>query len=284
MISTRPPASSGNTPSVEAERESHMPGFSTCMRHGVACAHVFILIMLIWGCTGHLAVGALKRLPDTLPHPSTYHGRLTALAQIDLATGQGNYPLRAAVVVQSPSWLRLEILPLIGTPDLYLTASPDRLSVFIPSRREFYSGKPTVENLSRFLPWPVSLEEMVAILSGNCFSPTKGYVSCLYPETENSVPDRQKPLTAGTRAAQPAGGFLKELVRYDEGRNEIYRVSFDDYRSDIARPGRIVLGFIDGSIRLNLRYTDMKLEAPADMSVFELSAPAGLTIIELDNS
>jgi hypothetical protein len=76
-----------------------------------------------------------------------------ATAEIDLKTEQGHYPVRAALIMQKPSYLRLEILPVIGTPDLYLAATPDHLQIFIPSREEFYSGKPSAENLARFLPW-----------------------------------------------------------------------------------------------------------------------------------
>lgn len=268
-------------PSVETESVSAMPGSVTYLRHVILCALIF---SFIWGCTGYFPTRGVRQPPDALSSSTVYDGRLTALAQIDLTTRQGKYPLRAVLVVQSPSWLRLELLPLIGNPDLYLTASPGRLSVFIPSQGEFYSGKPTAENLARFLPWAVSVEEMVAILSGTCFSPQKGYVSCRHPGEENQTPGREKPLADGAQAAQPARGFLKELVRYDEGRNEVYRASFDDYRPGAASPGRIALDFADGSVRVILRYTDMKVEHPTDMSVFELTAPGGATIIELDQS
>ncbi|NLN38403.1 MAG: hypothetical protein GX155_02270 [Smithella sp.] len=239
------------------------------LRYGMACALVFIFIC-----------GCAWRFPtDTMQQPA---GRLVAVAQIDLATEKGNYPLRAALIVQSPSWLRLELLPLIGPPDLYLAASPGRMSVFIPSRAEFYSGKPSAENLARFLPWAVSVEEMVAILSGECFVPEKGHLSCRYLEDENQAGGNTKPPSDGPAPAGRQAGLIRELIRYDEAQKEVYRVLFDDYRTGPAAPGRIVFRLTNGSACAILRYTDLKVESAGDMKVFELTAPDGATVIDLD--
>ena len=69
---------------------------------------------------------------------------LSATAQIDLVTIHGYQPARAAVIIKKPSYLRLELLPIIGTPDFFLAASPEKMSIFIPSRGEFYRGLPTL--------------------------------------------------------------------------------------------------------------------------------------------
>ena len=117
---------------------------------------------------GRIVVG-----PDVPPEKSleilsrTIHetDRIVATAQIDLMTAQGHYPVRAALILQKPSYLRLEMLPVIGTPDFFLTATPDDMRIFIPSQGEFYSGKPSAENLARFLPWALNIEDIVMILS-----------------------------------------------------------------------------------------------------------------------
>ena len=49
---------------------------------------------------------------------------LSAIAQIDLGTIHGYHPARAALIIKKPSYLRLELLPVIGTPDFFLAASP----------------------------------------------------------------------------------------------------------------------------------------------------------------
>ena len=91
---------------------------------------------------------------------------LSAIAQIDLVTKQGYHPVRAALAVKKPSYLRLELLPVIGTPEFFLTATPAAMSIFIPSRGEYYRGEPTGGNLSKFLSWNFSIEDMVMIFSG----------------------------------------------------------------------------------------------------------------------
>ena len=57
---------------------------------------------------------------------------LSVLAQIDLVTKQGYQPVRAGLVIKKPSYLRLELLPVIGTPDFFLAATPAAMSIFIP--------------------------------------------------------------------------------------------------------------------------------------------------------
>ena len=75
--------------------------------------------------------------PKNIPIAIQETDRIVATAQIELTTAEGRYPLRAALILQRPSYLRLEMLPVIGTPDLFLTATPDEMRIFIPSLGEF---------------------------------------------------------------------------------------------------------------------------------------------------
>ena len=247
---------------------SDMFAHVTLLGRCLICTLIFIFIVTP-GCAWRLPAGGQP--PKDVSASAVHDGRLVAVAQINLATSRGNYPLRAAIIVQRPAWLRLELLPFIGPPDLYLTASPERMSVYLPAQAEFYIGEPTAANMARFLPWAVSVEEMVAILWGTCFAPEKGYVSCRYFGEENP-------------AAGAPTGMLKTMIRYDEDNKKIYHVSFDDYQAQAACPGRIVFDLADGSVRVTMRYTDLKVEKQADKSVFEIDAPGDARIIDLDCS
>ena len=209
--------------------------------------------------------------------------RIVATAEIDLETEQGHYPVRVALIVQKPSYLRLEVLPVIGTPDLYLSATPDHLQIFIPSREEFYSGKPSAENLARFLPWGFNVEDIVMILS------------CDFPTHEGKVSSRASDQEAGLTRLDlktPSGfsqtlwlgknGRAEKLIRRDPNGREIFQVRYDDYVSGGSLPRKITIIQADHMTRILVKYADLKIVKATNMAVFELPVPAGIQKISLD--
>lgn len=209
--------------------------------------------------------------------------RIVATAEIDLKTEQGHYPVRAALIVQKPSYLRLEILPVIGTPDLYLSATPDHLQIFIPSREEFYSGKPSAENLARFLPWGFNVDDIVMILS------------CDFPTPEGKISSRASDQEAGlTRfdLKTPSGfsqtlwfgrdGRVEKLIRHAPDGREIFQVRYEDYVSGSSLARKITIIQADHETRILVKYTDLKIVKATNLTVFELPVPAGIQKISLD--
>jgi hypothetical protein len=162
---------------------------------------------------------------------------MTALAQIDLVTAQGHYPIRAAIILRKPSYIRLEMLPVIGTPDFFLAASPGEMTIFIPSQNEYYSGKPTAENLSRFLPWSFTLEEIVMILSST-YPPLDGTNVSYESDLDNALLriDMKTPAGPSQTIWMTKNEKIVKLIRYDPLGREMYRALFDDYP-----PGSVLL-------------------------------------------
>lgn len=75
-----------------------------------------------------------------------------ALAKIDFKTVDASYHVRAALVLRRPGYVRLEVLPLIGNPDLLLTATPDTMTVFVPSKKSFTGDDRRVPIWKNFYP------------------------------------------------------------------------------------------------------------------------------------
>ena len=251
-------------------------------RHSI----LFVLMsLLICGCAGKLFVGTPPPAgsSESMNRSIEKKDRLIALAHMDLHTAQGHYPVRAALVLQRPSYLRLEILPVIGTPDFYLTASPDRMSIFIPSRAEFYSGNPSGENLARFLPWALSIEEIVMILS-SARSPfdDQNVANDRYQEGNLIRVELKKPPGHSQTVWMEKNGRVAKLVRYDSDGKEIYQVRYADYMEDSPLAKSIRIQWADSPISVSVKYSDLKVEQATDLSVFELTAPAGIKTIQLD--
>lgn len=246
---------------------------------------VFGLLMLVCGCAGKSMLawdGSYKALKD-LPGAIQESDRIIATAQIDLTTAQGHYPARAALILQKPAYLRLEILPIIGPPDFFLTANPDKMKIFIPSQGEIYSGKPSAENLAHFLPWALDVEEMVMILS--CSYPNLMDRNVLRESSDEGNLlrlDIQSPSGDSMKVWIEKNGRMTKLIRSAPDDREIYQVAYEDYPQGALLAGKITIRMGDHITSVSVRYSNMKIEKATDMSVFELPIPSEIKIIKLD--
>lgn len=207
---------------------------------------------------------------------------LSAVAAIDIATPGGYYPARAALIIKKPSYLRLELLPPMGPPDLFLATTPHDMQILLPPKGEFYQGKPTGHNLSRFLPWQFNIEDIVAIFAGT-YPPLVGDVAYLrYPEGN----DLRIEMNAQSGISQTvwigSAGRLSKLVRYDGDGKMLYSAEFGDYEEGKYIAGKITVSMVDGGTSITIKYSDLKIEKSQDLSIFTLSAPAGFKTIILD--
>ena len=235
---------------------------------------IFFLLLsgLICGCMQRAAISGAVSQDKTL----------SAIAQIDLLTKQGYQQVRAAIAVKKPSYLRLELLPVIGTPDFFLTATPAAMSIFIPSRGEYYRGAPTGGNLSKFLPWDFNIEDMVMIFSGMYPTlPGKDILSKSYRDG-NFLRIEMKAKSGSSHIIWVGEkGRLSKYIRKDKSGKKIYSVRYEDFEPESGIAGKITIKMADGISSISVRYSDLKIETTADLSIFELIVPEGIQIISL---
>jgi hypothetical protein len=247
---------------------------------------VVLLSALACGCAGKTVVVPSvppEKILEIISRTINETDRIVATAQIDLMTAQGHYPIRAALILQKPSYLRLEMLPVIGTPDFFLTATPDDMRIFIPSRGEFYSGKPSTENLTRFLPLALNIEDIVMIFSGaypTLAGKNLSYES--YAEASLLRVDRKVPGGGSQIIWMEKNGRMAKLIRNGSDSREIYQVQYEDYEQGSPFAGRITIKMADQVTSISVKYTDIKIEKATDLSIFELPVPAGIKTILLD--
>lgn len=247
-------------------------------------AAAMLLLLCLGGCAGGTALGP-GGPPKAREMISPVHpiDRITAIAQIELVTAEGHYPIRAAMILQRPSYLRLEMLPVIGTPDFFLTASPDEMNIFIPSQNEFYSGKPTAENLARFLPWSFTLEEIVMILS-SAYPPLDAEKVSQESHLDGALlrVDMKTPAGPSQTIWMAKNERLVKLIRYDSLGRETYQALFDDYLPGSALAGKIMIQWADNVTSVSVKYSDLSVEKNGDPSIFRLPVPPGSKPIHLD--
>lgn len=200
---------------------------------------------------------------------------LSAAARINLVTPQGYFPLRAALVIKKPSYLRLEFLPPLGPPDFFLAATPQEMKVLLPGKGEFYQGTPDSRNLARFLPWVVNIEDIVAIFTCT-YPPLTGDITYQPHPGKNNLRVEMKveAKVVQTLWIEP-DGRLSRLERLDENGKLLYTALFSDYKDGSPIAGKINVGLADGTTSLDLKYSDLKIEKANDLSIFDLSVPEG---------
>ncbi|MBW2560533.1 MAG: hypothetical protein JRE40_06715, partial [Deltaproteobacteria bacterium] len=91
---------------------------------------------------------------------------IRATARISLSFPEGDYSRKMALLLQMPSSLRVEAIPLFGPADFFLSANKEVLKVFFPGEGKFYVGAATRKNLSLFFKVFLSPADMVPLLAG----------------------------------------------------------------------------------------------------------------------
>jgi hypothetical protein len=180
-------------------------------------------------------------------------------------------------------YLRLELLPVVGTPDFFLTATPQEMKILLPSKAEFYHGKPTGANLVQFLPWKFDIAEIVAILLGT-YPPFTGEEVSYQRSFEKDTQRIEMIAQSGKSQTIWLGknNRLIKIIRRDESDAELYTVLYEDYKKELSIAGKITINMASGITSIMVTYVDPKIEKSKDMLIFDLPVPAGFKSIKLD--
>jgi hypothetical protein len=242
------------------------------------------------GCAGHkpsvpLASydspeAALRALAATTPGRQAF----TSTAKIEINHHGDRYPLKVALMMKRPAFLRVESIPLMGPPDLYLSVAEGELRVFLPGKGAFYTGRATPRNISRFIPVFLPAADMVSLLMGG---PPEGAEGM-----QSSDGDREEDLyrvdqyKSGRRMRSlwidPVGGRLTRFRRFREEGSIIYTADFADHVriGESFLPQQVTIRVEEMAV-LNVRHADLR-QFEADPESFPLPVPEGMTPIILD--
>lgn len=203
-------------------------------------------------------------------------------AEIDLVIPQGHYPANAILVLRRPCYLRLEILSPIGLPDYFIVAGPDNMRIFIPAQGKYYQGRPTAQNLYRFLNWPFNVEDAVMILTGGFPALDDADTSYKIWKTENNTIIEAASARYGSQAIELTDGRLRQFVRKDQYGQQLYSVHYKYGASEGRLPVNIIVKMADGITSLGVRYNEARIEKSDDLSIFNLPVPPGIKPVDLE--
>lgn len=223
---------------------------------------------------------------EKLAQANAVRGTIQQIADVDLQSAGRRNHLKIALLLQHPSLMRIESIPMIGPPDFFLSLNNRDLKIFFPGNREFYLGRPTMENLSKFLPVHLSPAYMVSILMG--IPPPIDDKVIGWKETpagenqrldlffdnrkvETIWLDRETDRVSGMEIHDPDGEI-------------IHRVTYGNYRQvgESKLPETVTIASKLKNSRMVIRYSETELSAPGDESIFDIPIPKDITPILMD--
>jgi hypothetical protein len=246
--------------------------------------------LVLSGCAGHKPAVPIAYYdsPETalraLVASSLDAQAVTATTRITINRHGDHYPLKVAVMMQRPAYLRVESIPIMGPPDFYLSIAEGELRVFLPGKDTFYTGRATPQNISRFLSVPMPAADMVSLLMG---VPPDGAeeMQSLGGEWEDGLyrVDQYR-LGNKTRSLwiDPAGGQLIRLRKFTEKGTVVYTADFADHAriGEGFLPRRLTIWEEEIAV-LTFRHADLR-PISVDPESFPLPVPDGITPILLD--
>ena len=258
-------------------------------RHKLLLYFLVLSFIAFTGCT----TGKVKPVPeayaplpekilDNITRADQQRDTLQAVANIEVNSEKGRYPLKVALLIKRPSFLRVETIPLVGTPDFFMTLQEDTLKVFLPLKKEFYICRATAENLALFLPVSIRGEEMVPILMG--IPPLSDLLKSMAKSPAPSVGNHYRiDMTSGDGKHQfiwidRTTGTLAKIEIFGDYRL-LYTALYEEYydESGIPMPRKVIITPDDpGKPGVVIRYSDILFSNSTDTTPFDLAVPPGI--------
>ena len=249
-----------------------------------------VLVLLLGACTA-ARVATVPTVSYDSPQsalraiaPAAALPALTATARIEIASATERYPLKAALMMKPPASLRLESIPLLGTPDFFLTLNDSELRVFYPGKGLFYTGRASAWALSHFIHLAIPPADIVSLLLGQAPVESEDGLSSWRGEPEGDLyrVDRYR---AGQRISSlwidPAGDRLVRIRVLTEGTTPPYTAEFSEHTrlGEAFVPRRLKIT-MEG-LSFSLAYTELGPLADGEAASFVLPVPEGIIPIPL---
>lgn len=207
---------------------------------------------------------------------------LRTTARISLSSPEGSYSRKVALVLQMPSSLRVEAIPLFGPADFFLSINHEHLKVFLPGEGKFYVGAATRENLFLFFKVPLSPGEIVPLLAGRVPGIPGGRLS---GRVEGDL--YRVDIRSGERERSLWVNLDDHTLAKIEDREEetLWSATFADHIivDGTPYPRRIRIEVKGrGGVDMDIRYLDLETAFAENGGLFDLQVPSGVTPIPLD--
>ncbi|NOJ98851.1 DUF4292 domain-containing protein [Corallococcus sp. CA049B] len=252
-----------------------------------AAAAIF-LVLLCSACPKRLEFGPEGRIEDAqtlYQHVRERQAKVVNLegdAKLHVDSPQGSGTLSTYLSITRPALIHLETYDFFNRPVASLVSNGERFGIYQAGENTYLQGPASAENVSRFLPVVLPSEELVAVMLGQ--------VPLLPPESMTLELDEKErvyvlklqrgPATQTLRVDPKHLRVVKSEVRGVPG----YDLAFEDFelRDDQLFPNKVHLVAASAGTKLDLKYTDIRLNGRPDLTLYELGAPEGAKVVDVD--
>ena len=251
---------------------------------------LFVIAVLIAGCAGqqrfkyHESYDSPETALNMIKSTTVSHA-ITATAKIEITDQEMRYPFKAALMMKRSGSLRLELMPLIGPPDLFISIDNGEIRIFIPSKKCFYKGRATARNISRFLHVFVDGDELISLMMG--FPPyNQNQQHDLAGVLEEKLYRIDQRREGGGTLSVWIDPFVNRVVKVylidEDDKRKFYQAVFEKYTTLEGHnmPQSLTITG-DRTPTLKIGYSNVQ-KIPDDQAIFILQIPDGIIPILLD--
>jgi outer membrane lipoprotein-sorting protein len=185
------------------------------------------------------------------------------------------------ILAEKPDRLRAETLSPFGSPLLLLAADGDKLGVLLPSRNLYYTGAASPANLERFVRIPLRLADLVSVLlyqppiidarSEEGFELVEGGWLLIRRGSSH----RQELTFNGERQLVEASYFDRDKL--------LMKITYGKFDEAGERfPLFFGIELPEQKTTASLEFSDPETNGKLKAGIFQLTPPAGVTIVSLD--
>jgi outer membrane lipoprotein-sorting protein len=252
-------------------------------------AAMFLVVLLGAGCakrinprppTGEISdVGALLKLTDEAENKiRSIKGEAGSRVNSPRSKGAINLFVAAA----RPTFVHLEFLNFFGKPQAILVSDDQSFGLFNSDEGKYYCGPPSPINLSRVLPAPLPVQDLVSLMLGQ--APrirAESRALSVDPETGAYLVVLDSGAVTQRLWIEPSSyRVLKSEIK---GLNA-YQVAFEDFdlAGGVIYPKKITFDAPNPPTHFELRYRDTEINGNLDRGMFKFEPPQGVPVVELD--
>jgi outer membrane biogenesis lipoprotein LolB len=206
--------------------------------------------------------------------------------KLRIQSPQGSGSVSAFLAASRPGLLRVEMFDFFNRPVAVLVTDGQRFGLLQAQENKYYQGPATPRNLSRFLPVALPSEELVSVMLGR--------VPFIPAERMTLAVDEKHGVYVLTLIRGAISQVLHihprhlRVVRSEVKGMPAYGLEYDGFKPEGEGQGAVLFAH-DVTLRaqqadtsLSLRYTDIQLNESLDLTLFDLAAPEGVPVVDVD--
>lgn len=210
---------------------------------------------------------------------------LRAWAKVRVIGSRRKAGFSEAISVSRPASIRLDTVGPFGRVFSILATDGASLEFVSPGERRMYAGAPTAENLGRFLPFTLRLEDIVAVFLGGRPEPA-GEPSLSYEPSDATLRLRtaNRSGSASLAVYDARSLHLRQLQIIDPPPVVAAVLDYEGWRpvDGILYPERLRVSVPGRQVTMTVDFEKVEPNAILDDGLFTLGAPRGFEVIPME--